>query len=134
MSTQLNKKSVARNYAFLAVMLGSMILGSIVGWIFPEVRDANDEVISYLDRQNLIRKFADFAQKEGLKKRNLMLYKSRNLFKRTIYAHIISNTKETEQFYEFINRDDPAIEKAVEILAEGKAFPEAPQETENEKD
>ena len=30
--------------------------------------------------------------------------------------------------------DDPAIEKAVEILAEGKAFPEAPQETENEKD
>ena len=96
--------------------------------------ETNDEVISYLDRQNLIRKFADFAQKEGLKKRNLMLYKSRNLFKRTIYAHIISNTKETEQFYEFINRDDPAIEKAVEILAEGKAFPEAPQETENEKD
>ena len=96
--------------------------------------ETTDEVISYLDRQNLIRKFADFAQKEGLKKRNLMLYKSRNLFKRTIYAHIISNTKETEQFYEFINRDDPAIEKAVEILAEGKAFPEAPQETENEKD
>ena len=96
--------------------------------------ETNDEVISYLDRQNLIRKFADFAQKEGLKKRNLMLHKSRNLFKRTIYAHIISNTKETEQFYEFINRDDPAIEKAVEILAEGKAFPEAPQETENEKD
>lgn len=96
--------------------------------------ETNDEVISYLDRQNLIRKFADFAQKEGLKKRNLMLYKSRNLFKRTIYAHIISNTKETEQFYEFINQDDPAIEKAVEILAEGKAFPEAPQETENEKD
>ena len=96
--------------------------------------ETNNEVISYLDRQNLIRKFADFAQKEGLKKRNLMLYKSRNLFKRTIYAHIISNTKETEQFYEFINRDDPAIEKAVEILAEGKAFPEAPQETENEKD
>ena len=29
MSTQLSKKSVARNYAFLAVMLGAMILGSI---------------------------------------------------------------------------------------------------------
>lgn len=35
MSTDLNKKSVARNYAFLAVMLGSMILGAIVGWFFP---------------------------------------------------------------------------------------------------
>ena len=37
MSHSLSKKSVARNYAFLAVMLGSMILGAIVGWIFPQV-------------------------------------------------------------------------------------------------
>ena len=35
MSNQLNKKSVARNYAFLAIMLGSMIIGSLVGWFFP---------------------------------------------------------------------------------------------------
>ena len=39
MSTQLSKKSVARNYAFLAVMLGAMILGSIVGAIFPQVKE-----------------------------------------------------------------------------------------------
>ena len=45
MSNQLNKKSVARNYAFLAIMLGSMILGSIVGWMWPQVKDANDVVI-----------------------------------------------------------------------------------------
>ena len=44
MSEKLTKKSVARNYAFLAVMLGSMILGSIVGWIFPQVKDG-DEVV-----------------------------------------------------------------------------------------
>ena len=44
MSTQLNKKSVARNYAFLAVMLGSMVLGSIVGWIFPQELDAEGNV------------------------------------------------------------------------------------------
>lgn len=36
MSSNLNKKSVARNYAFLAVMLGAMILGCIVGWLWPE--------------------------------------------------------------------------------------------------
>ena len=42
---QLNKKSVARNYAFLAVMLGSMILGSVVGWIFPQELDAEGNVI-----------------------------------------------------------------------------------------
>lgn len=32
----MEKKSVAKNYAFLAIMLGSMILGAIVGWIYPK--------------------------------------------------------------------------------------------------
>ena len=44
MSEKLTKKSVARNYAFLAVMLGSMVAGSIVGAIFPQVKEG-DEVI-----------------------------------------------------------------------------------------
>ncbi len=35
MSSNLNKKSVARNYAFLAVMLGAMVLGCVVGWLWP---------------------------------------------------------------------------------------------------
>ena len=43
MSTQLSKKSVARNYAFLAVMLGAMILGSIVGCCLLYTSDAADE-------------------------------------------------------------------------------------------
>ena len=42
----MEKKSVARNYAFLAIMLGSMILGAIVGWIFPVVKDADGNTIS----------------------------------------------------------------------------------------
>lgn len=46
MSNKLTKKSVARNYAFLAIMLGSMILGSVVGWIFPQVKDAEGTVIN----------------------------------------------------------------------------------------
>ena len=31
----MEKKSIAKNYAFLAIMLGSMIAGAIVGWFFP---------------------------------------------------------------------------------------------------
>lgn len=42
----MKKKSVAKNYAFLAIMLGSMILGAIVGWIFPVVKDADGNTIS----------------------------------------------------------------------------------------
>ncbi len=46
MSAELNKKSIAKNYAFLGVMLAAMILGCIVGWVFPAVRDADGSVIS----------------------------------------------------------------------------------------
>ena len=35
MSAELNKKSIAKNYAFLGVMLAAMILGCIVGWFWP---------------------------------------------------------------------------------------------------
>lgn len=36
MSAELNKKSIAKNYAFLGVMLAAMILGCIVGWFWPK--------------------------------------------------------------------------------------------------
>ncbi len=36
MSAELNRNSIARNYAFLGVMLASMVLGCIVGWFWPE--------------------------------------------------------------------------------------------------
>ena len=35
MSAELNKQSIAKNYAFLGVMLAAMILGCIVGWFWP---------------------------------------------------------------------------------------------------
>ncbi len=42
----MEKRSVAKNYAFLAIMLGAMILGAIVGAIFPVVQDADGNTVS----------------------------------------------------------------------------------------
>ena len=39
-------KSVAKNYRFMTIMIGSMILGAILGWVWPVVKDAEDNVIS----------------------------------------------------------------------------------------
>ena len=52
MSEKLTKKSVAHNYAFRAIMLVSMILGSIVGAIFPQVKEG-DEVVKMCIRDRL---------------------------------------------------------------------------------
>ncbi|NCB64340.1 MAG: cation:dicarboxylase symporter family transporter, partial [Clostridia bacterium] len=39
-NASLDKKSVAKNYTFLAIMLGAMVLGCIVGWFAPAVGTA----------------------------------------------------------------------------------------------
>ena len=46
MSKELNKKSVAKNYLFLGVMLAAMVLGCLVGWLWPANVDVSGSVIS----------------------------------------------------------------------------------------
>lgn len=36
----MEKRSIARNYAFLAVMLGAMVAGAVVGWIWPATEES----------------------------------------------------------------------------------------------
>ncbi len=90
-------------------------------------KEENEEILRFLDGKNVVGGFPDFAQRRGLRRRNLMFYKSRRLFRQSIYAAIINDAKETEQFYEFVNTDDPAVALAVKVLEEGRAFPEAPR-------
>ncbi|MBE7017093.1 MAG: dicarboxylate/amino acid:cation symporter [Ruminococcaceae bacterium] len=40
MSAALDKKSVAKNYTFMIIMIACMIAGSVVGWIFPKFGNA----------------------------------------------------------------------------------------------
>ena len=82
------------------------------------------ELESYLRRQNLLEKFAQFGEKHDLRRRNLMLQKSRALFERNIYGNIIYNAREMQDYIEFLNEDDPAVLKALELLREGKSVPQ----------
>ena len=45
---------------------------------------------------------------------------------------MINNVKETVHFYYFIYSDDAVVERAIKVLEEGKAFPEAPQKVPSE--
>lgn len=79
----------------------------------------------YLRKQSLLEKFAQHAANNGLQRRNLMLQQSRRLFERAILGSIIYNINNTEEYYEFINQDDPTIQRALKIIADGKAKPKA---------
>lgn len=79
---------------------------------------------NFLRRQNLLEKFAQYGEKHELRRRNLMLQKSRALFERNIYGNIIYNAREMQDYIEFLNEDDPAVLKALELLREGKSVPQ----------
>ncbi len=77
----------------------------------------------YLLSQNLMEQFAANAEKNGLKRRNLMLQRSRTLFERAIVGQIIYNILDMEAYQQYLNKTDPTVAQALQILKDGKSVP-----------
>ena len=88
------------------------------------------EMERYLKSQNTVDKFVQFAEKNGLKRRNLMIQKSQKLLERFVNSRIIYNILNDQAWTEYLNHDDPAIIESIRIFRNGNAFPqnEAPKE------
>lgn len=98
--------------------------------------DTPEKMEAYLKGQNLLNKFAAWAEKKGLKRRNNLMMKSRRLFEMSLYGNIIYNMLGMEAYVEYLNESDKTVLKAVEILEKGESFPQAPAPqaiTENKK-
>lgn len=88
--------------------------------------DTPEKMETYLKGQNLLNKFAAWAEKKGLKRRNNLMMKSRRLFEMSLYGNIIYNMLGMEAYVEYLNESDKTVLKAVEILEKGESFPQAP--------
>ena len=88
--------------------------------------DTPEKMEAYLKGQNLLNKFAAWAEKKGLKRRNNLMMKSRRLFEMSLYGNIIYNMLDMEAYVEYLNESDKTVLKAVEILEKGESFPQAP--------
>lgn len=86
------------------------------------------EMERYLLKQNIVSQFIAYADSKGIKRRNLLIHKSQKLLEKYLCANIISNILGNEQYVKFWNKTDNTFIRAVEILKEGKSFPEAPQD------
>ena len=96
--------------------------------------DIPEKMEEYLKKQNLLNKFAAWAEKKGLKRRNNLMAKSRRLFEMSLYGNIIYNMLGMEAYVEYLNETDKTVLKAVEILEKGESFPKAPEvQASNEK-
>ena len=84
------------------------------------------ELPDYLKKQNLVDKFATYANDKGLKRRNLMIRKSHYLLDRFINSRIIYNMLDEQAWLEYVNEDDATIREALKTFRNNAAFPKAP--------
>ena len=68
-----------------------------------------------------------YAEKHGVKRRNLMIRKSYTIIERYQLIQIIDQVLGTRYAVQFENQTDPAVLKAVELINAGDAFPETSQ-------
>ena len=88
------------------------------------------ELADYLVKQNTVAKFVSYADKRGLKRRNLMIRKSHKLLERYINSRIIYNMLDEGAWNEYINLDDPTIAAALKVFKDKAAFPKKPVQPE----
>ena len=85
------------------------------------------EISEYLNKQNIVEKFAVYANKNGLRRRNLMINKSHKLLERFINSRIIYNILNEQEWIDYLNHDDPTILKALDVFKKNEAFPKKPE-------
>ena len=81
------------------------------------------ELKSYLLKQNLLEKFASYAEEQGLRRRNLMLYRSRRLFERALLGNIIYEARNMSDYIKFINEEDKVVQEAISLIEKGETYP-----------
>jgi len=81
------------------------------------------ELEKYLKRQNIVEKFVSYADRQGLKRRNLLIQRSYRLLERALISRLIYNVLDEQAWIEFLNADDPAIKETLKLFKEGNAFP-----------
>ena len=84
------------------------------------------ELADYLDKQNMVDKFATYADKHGLQRRNLLIRKSHKLLERYINSRVIYNMLNDQAWNQYINQDDPVINKTMEVFQKNETFPKKP--------
>ena len=80
-------------------------------------------ITKHLTKQNIVDKFATYADKNGLKRRNLMIKKSHKLLERYIVSRIVYNNLDKNAWTQYPNQNDPTVSKAMDIFRKNAAFP-----------
>ncbi len=84
------------------------------------------QLADYLRNQNMVNQFVDYADKNGLQRRNLMIRKSHGLLEQYIDSRVIYNMLDEQALNEYLNQNDATVLRALQVFREGKATPQKP--------
>lgn len=81
------------------------------------------ELEAYMEKQDLLQKFLQFAEKEGLKRNEQEIKKSSLIIHTQLKAYIARNILDNEGFYPIIKAIDNTLLKSIELISD-QEFPE----------
>ena len=82
-----------------------------------------EAMAAHLRRVNIVELFADYADRHGVQRRNLMIRTSHSLLERMLTTNIVSDLFDPAAAIKVDNINDPFLQKALNVFREGKAFP-----------
>jgi carboxyl-terminal processing protease len=86
-----------------------------------------NDLLTHLEKQNVVHSFIRYADSKGVKRRNLLIQQSFTLLERYLYGNIIYNILGQEEYIKFLNQSDDTVKRALQILQKGESFPKAPE-------
>ena len=82
-----------------------------------------EAMATHLRRVNIVELFADYADRHGVQRRNLMIRTSHSLLERMLTTYVVSDLFDPASALKVENINDPFLQKALNVFREGKAFP-----------
>lgn len=117
-------KGLLVKYAYIYTNNNRKELSKLATW---------QDVAAWLKKHDVVDAFADYADKNGLPRRNKLIKKSYHLLLTYLSGYIIDDIMGRDALNRFLNSDDNCVNEALKLMDEGKAFPKKPEKATNDK-
>lgn len=110
-------KGLLVKYAYIYTNANRAKLSELKTW---------EDVAAWLKKHDVVESFVAYADKHGLPRRNLLVKKSHRLLHTYLCGYIIDDLMGRDALNRYLNSDDKCVKKALELMKDGKAFPQKP--------
>lgn len=77
----------------------------------------------WFSEKNIVDLFVNYAEKRGIKRRNLMIRESKELIKQYLITFMINDLLGDESSIEFANQSDSVVSCAIKLINKGETYP-----------